>query len=115
MRLTTFAALASFVASAVAHATVWGVWVNGVDQGDGRNQYVRKIPFFSTPVSADLDAPFNQIRSPRNNSPIKDLNSSDLSCNANNRGQASHVLISLRLRLTSLESGAKDHFGEGGR
>jgi len=28
------------VATALAHTTVFGVSVNGVDQGDGRNRYV---------------------------------------------------------------------------
>lgn len=41
MQLSSFIALATFVASAVAHTTVYGVWVNGVFQGDGRNSYVR--------------------------------------------------------------------------
>ncbi|KAK7418643.1 hypothetical protein QQX98_003832 [Neonectria punicea] len=52
-------ALASTVA---AHAQVYGVWVNGVDQGDGRSAY---------------------IRSPANNSPVKDLTSADIACNVN--------------------------------
>lgn len=40
MQLTTLVALASFVSTAMAHTHVWAVWVNGVDQGDGRNRYV---------------------------------------------------------------------------
>lgn len=43
MRIAPFLALVPFVATAVAHTTVWGVWVNGVDQGDGRNKYVKEI------------------------------------------------------------------------
>jgi cellulase len=39
-----------------------GVWVNGVDQGDGRKEY---------------------IRTPENNSPVKDLSSPALACNVN--------------------------------
>nr|ALN96977.1 auxiliary activity 9 [Panus similis] len=54
----------SFVASAAAHTLVWGVWVNGVDQGDGRNIY---------------------IRSPPNNNPVKNLTSPDMTCNVDNR------------------------------
>jgi hypothetical protein len=42
MRLTSLIGLASAVTTAMAHATVFGVWVNGVDQGDGQNRYVRK-------------------------------------------------------------------------
>ncbi|KAF8661362.1 hypothetical protein AX16_001456 [Volvariella volvacea WC 439] len=66
MKFLTFYYLAAFVASVSAHCTVWGVWVNGVDQGDGRNTY---------------------IRSPPNNNPVKDLKSSALACNVNNRGR----------------------------
>lgn len=47
---------------ASAHAQVYGVWVNGEDQGDGRDVY---------------------IRSPANNSPVKDLTSPDIVCNVN--------------------------------
>ena len=47
---------------ASAHAQVYGVWVNGEDQGDGRDVY---------------------IRSPANNSPVKDLASPDIVCNVN--------------------------------
>ncbi|KAK4237157.1 glycosyl hydrolase family 61-domain-containing protein [Achaetomium macrosporum] len=56
---TTMLALASTVS---AHTLMWSAWVNGVDQGDGRNVY---------------------IRSPPNNSPVKDLASPDLVCNVN--------------------------------
>lgn len=44
------------------HALMYGVWVNGEDQGDGQNVY---------------------IRTPPNNSPVKDLTSSDIVCNVN--------------------------------
>ncbi|KAK0610709.1 glycosyl hydrolase family 61-domain-containing protein [Bombardia bombarda] len=57
----TIAALA-FASTASAHATMFSVWVNGVDQGDGRSVY---------------------IRSPTDNSPIKDLASPNLACNVN--------------------------------
>ena len=56
-------ALATLITSATAHTLVWGVWVNGVDQGDGRSLYVR---------------------SPPNNNPVKDLTSAALACNVNN-------------------------------
>jgi cellulase len=52
----------AFASGASAHALMYGVWVNGVDQGDGRNVY---------------------IRTPPNNSPVKDLSSTDLVCNVN--------------------------------
>ncbi|KAF9462925.1 glycoside hydrolase family 61 protein [Collybia nuda] len=64
MHFKSIILLASFVASATAHATVYGAWVNGVFQGDGRNAY---------------------IRSPPNNNPVKDLKSSAMACNVNNR------------------------------
>lgn len=41
MQLKSIVLLASFVAGAMAHATVYGAWINGVFQGDGRNAYVR--------------------------------------------------------------------------
>lgn len=47
---------------ASAHAQVYGVWVNGEDQGDGRDVY---------------------IRSPNDNGPVKDLESPDIVCNVN--------------------------------
>lgn len=52
----------AFATGASAHAQIYGAWVNGVDQGDGRNVY---------------------IRSPPNNSPVKDLASAALACNVN--------------------------------
>ncbi|KKA25994.1 hypothetical protein TD95_002700 [Thielaviopsis punctulata] len=45
-----------------AHTTMFSVWVNSVDQGDGRKTY---------------------IRSPDNNNPVKVLSSPDLVCNVN--------------------------------
>jgi cellulase len=64
MQLKSLVVLASFIAAASAHTTVYGAWINGVFQGDGRNSY---------------------IRSPPNNNPVKDLKSSAMACNVNNR------------------------------
>ncbi|KAF7549760.1 hypothetical protein G7Z17_g6166 [Cylindrodendrum hubeiense] len=61
MRYTVASALA-MASTVAAHAQVYGVWVNGVDQGDGRSAY---------------------IRSPANNNPVKDLTSADIVCNVN--------------------------------
>lgn len=61
MRSTILSAVA-MATTVSAHAQVYGVWVNGEDQGDGRNAY---------------------IRSPDNNSPVKDLASPDIVCNVN--------------------------------
>ncbi len=35
-----FTLIATAVTSVVAHTTVYGVWINGVFQGDGRDVYV---------------------------------------------------------------------------
>nr|AKR15724.1 copper-dependent lytic polysaccharide monooxygenase [Volvariella volvacea] len=72
MQLKSLVVLASFAASALAHTHVWSVWVNGVDQGDGRNRY---------------------IRSPPNNNPVKDLRSSAMACNVNNRVVSNWVSV----------------------
>ncbi|TFK33469.1 glycosyl hydrolase family 61-domain-containing protein [Crucibulum laeve] len=79
MQLTTFLALAVAASTAVAHSTVYGVWVNGVDQGDGRNQY---------------------IRSPPSNSPVKDLKSSAIQCNVNNRAVPKTISVKAGDTLT---------------
>ncbi|KFA65920.1 hypothetical protein S40285_02391 [Stachybotrys chlorohalonatus IBT 40285] len=61
MRSTVVSVLA--MANCVsAHTWLYSAWVNGVDQGDGRSDY---------------------IRSPPNNSPVKDLTSPDIVCNVN--------------------------------
>jgi cellulase len=57
---TLAASLLAFGALVDGHTTMFGISVNGVDQGDGRNVY---------------------IRSPSSNSPVKILTSSDLVCN----------------------------------
>jgi len=54
--------LLALVAAATAHATVFSIWRNGADLGDGRNVY---------------------IRSPPNNNPVKDLSLTDMVCNVN--------------------------------
>ncbi|RMJ11224.1 hypothetical protein CDV36_009124 [Fusarium kuroshium] len=61
MRFSAVSVLA--MASTVsAHARMYGVWVNGEDQGNGQNVY---------------------IRTPPSNSPVKDLSSADIVCNVN--------------------------------
>lgn len=64
MQFTLATLLSVLAATATAHTTVYSVYVNGVDQGDGRNTY---------------------IRSPPNNNPVKDVTSSSIRCNVNNR------------------------------
>ncbi|KAG8734932.1 hypothetical protein FRC10_011207 [Ceratobasidium sp. 414] len=63
MKFSTLAVTLLSAAFVSAHTTVYGVWLNGVFQGDGRNSY---------------------IRSPPNNNPVKDLTSSAMACNVNN-------------------------------
>ncbi|CAE6447183.1 unnamed protein product [Rhizoctonia solani] len=63
MKFSALAAILASASAAYAHATVRAVFINGVDQGNGENTY---------------------IRSPPNNSPVKDLASSDVACNVNN-------------------------------
>jgi cellulase len=62
MRFSATAAALAMATTVSAHAQVYGVWVNGKDQGDGRSTY---------------------IRSPASNSPVKDLSSPNLVCNVN--------------------------------
>ncbi|QRV94310.1 glycoside hydrolase family 61 protein [Ceratobasidium sp. AG-Ba] len=63
MKLSALAVTLFSAAFVSAHTTVYGLWINGVFQGDGRYQY---------------------IRSPPNNNPVKDLTSSAMACNVNN-------------------------------
>ncbi|KAL8393943.1 hypothetical protein RB599_006146 [Gaeumannomyces hyphopodioides] len=62
MRVTAGLVTLALSGSAAAHSVMFGVSVNGQDQGDGRKVY---------------------IRSPPDNSPIKDLTSKDLICGKN--------------------------------
>jgi lytic cellulose monooxygenase (C1-hydroxylating) len=59
--LLTFSSIACVVD---AHATVQAAWINGIDQGQGDNRY-------------------GYIRFPPNNSPVKDIQSADMTCNIN--------------------------------
>ncbi|KAI0315212.1 glycoside hydrolase family 61 protein [Amylostereum chailletii] len=63
MKVTSSFVLAFLAASANAHTRVWGVWLNGEFQGDGRGIYVR---------------------SPPTDDPVKDLTSDAMACNVNN-------------------------------
>ncbi|KAK4199492.1 glycoside hydrolase [Triangularia verruculosa] len=58
----TLATLLALTPLISAHATMFSVSVNGKDQGDGRNKY---------------------IRSPKTNDPVRDLQSPDIVCNTN--------------------------------
>ncbi|KAG8757886.1 hypothetical protein FRC11_004199, partial [Ceratobasidium sp. 423] len=63
MKFSAIAALLASASAAYAHTTVQAVFINGVDQGNGKNTY---------------------IRSPPNNNPVKDLTSGAVACNVNN-------------------------------
>ncbi|KAI0181204.1 glycosyl hydrolase family 61-domain-containing protein [Hypoxylon sp. FL1284] len=58
----TFVATLALASNVAAHTLMYSVWVNDEDQGDGQNQY---------------------IRSPPNNSPVKDLQDPSIVCNVN--------------------------------
>lgn len=60
MRYTTATVAAALMGSASAHTRIYGAWINGEFQGDGRTDY---------------------IRSPPNNDPVKDVTSADIVCN----------------------------------
>ncbi|KAF9264524.1 glycoside hydrolase family 61 protein [Marasmius fiardii PR-910] len=72
MHVSIFFTFACCVSSVFAHLRVWGVWVNGKFQGDGRNIY---------------------IRSPETNDPVKDLHSKDMICNTNNSAVPQSVAV----------------------
>ncbi|KAG8702296.1 hypothetical protein FRC09_004810 [Ceratobasidium sp. 395] len=50
MRLSALAVSLLSVAFVSAHTTVYGVWINGVFQGDGRNNYIRSPPNNNPPA-----------------------------------------------------------------
>jgi len=64
----------SLATTAVAHTTVYAVWVNEVDQGLGCGQL----------ASGKQTGESVYIRCPPNNNPVKDLSSSAMACNVNN-------------------------------
>jgi cellulase len=75
MKASTLFLLAGSAALATAHTTVFNVWINDVDQGLGNSAS-------------------GYIRSPPNNNPLKDLTSSDLTCNVNNVATAKTLSVS---------------------
>ena len=92
--LSALVALSTLSLQAVAHTLVWGAWVNGVDQGDGRNLYVR---------------------SPPNNNPVKDLTSDAMTCNVDNRGMLEFSFHEIVLIVSLACSGTKYRAGQDGR
>lgn len=55
MRLASFIALASAVVGTLAHLNLYAVWVNNVDQGNGRGIYVRGSSLFFLPFNLRID------------------------------------------------------------
>ena len=74
MKTSALLALAAAARLASAHTTVFAMWVNDEDQGLGN--------------SAD-----GYIRSPPNNDPVKDVTSTDMTCNVNNVATAKTVEV----------------------
>ncbi|CAE6464381.1 unnamed protein product [Rhizoctonia solani] len=73
MKFSAIVALLASASAAYAHTTVKAVFINGADQGNGENTY---------------------IRSPPNNNPVKDLTSDAVSCNVNNRAVSKTLEVS---------------------
>jgi len=65
MKFSAIIASSALAALSSAHTTVFNILVNGVDQGTGNTAG-------------------GYIRFPPNNNPVKDLNSTDLTCNVAN-------------------------------
>jgi cellulase len=78
----TAASVLAMASTASAHALVYGLWVNDVDQGDGRQSY---------------------IRSPPNNNPVKDLSLPDIVCNVNGAKAASEFVTAAAGDTLSVE------------
>ena len=81
MKSYTLLALATAARIAQAHTTVWNVSVNAVNQGLGNTAS-------------------GYIRSPPNNNPVKDLTSSAMACNVNNKAVPKDVTVKPGDKLT---------------
>ncbi|KAB5591952.1 Glycoside hydrolase family 61 protein [Ceratobasidium theobromae] len=64
MKFSTLTQLFTAIVAVQAHSHVWGAWLDGVDQGNGQNLY---------------------IRSPPNTDPVRDLSSAAVACNVHNQ------------------------------
>lgn len=82
MRSSTYSfALAALASLATAHSTVYNIYVNDVDQGLGNSAA-------------------GYIRTPPNNNPVKDITSSDMTCNVNNVATAKTVSVDAGDKIT---------------
>jgi cellulase len=85
----SFVAAAALAAVANAHTTIWNIWVNDVDQGVGNTAG-------------------GYIRYPPSNSPVKDITSSDMTCNVANTANTKTVTVAagdkVFLRVSSADN-----------
>ncbi len=72
MKFSAALAASALVAIANAHSTIWNIYINGVNQGVGNTAT-------------------GYIRTPPDNSPVKDITSSNLTCNVNNVATAKTI------------------------
>jgi hypothetical protein len=83
MRYSGFLASAAVVALANAHTTIWNAFVDGVNQGVGNSAA-------------------GYIRSPPNNNPVKDIESSAMTCNVNNVATAKTIDVKAGSKVRKL-------------
>ncbi|KAF4630977.1 hypothetical protein G7Y89_g7155 [Cudoniella acicularis] len=81
MRYSTFLVVAALAFVANAHTTIWNIYVNDIDQGIGNSAS-------------------GYIRSPPNNNPVKDITSSDMTCNVNNVATTKTVTVAAGDKIT---------------
>ncbi|KAK0112856.1 hypothetical protein ONS95_014580 [Cadophora gregata] len=81
MKYSQFIASAALASVAHGHATIWNMFVNDVNQGVG-----------------NTDGGY--IRFPPSNSPIKDITSTDMTCNVANKKAAKTVAVAAGDKLT---------------
>ncbi|KAH8684226.1 glycosyl hydrolase family 61-domain-containing protein [Tricladium varicosporioides] len=81
MKYSGFLASAALAAVANAHTTIYNIWVNDVDQGVGNSAS-------------------GYIRSPPNNNPVKDITSTDMTCNVNNVATAKTISVASGDKIT---------------
>lgn len=75
--LSTVTALMGLASTALAHTTIYAVWINEVDQGLACGQ---------SSTGKQTGGPANSVyvRCPPNNNPVKDIASASMACNVNN-------------------------------
>jgi cellulase len=81
MKYSGYLAGAALAAVANAHTTIWNLYDDDVDQGVG-------------------NVAGGYIRYPPNNNPVKDITSSDMTCNVNNVANTKTVSVAAGSKLT---------------